>query len=336
MGVQIVAPTESQQFFDALWRNPYKSDSRHTMSVCHGSSFTDYILYEVREHLKRFDLNSVYTDVDRLIPCDNALHGCGTVDAFGRRVATYHILERRDFYKRLVTICRNLDSVYNPGLYHCHCHDNLVLPYHTWADLFYPGEQYSHAMYKKPWFYMEEHDSMAWRCELRGKAFGIPHVFLPQFVRGSGSKEHVQVPQYTQSLIGITLVNDIVMCGTWNHDESVEELWEIKARTGLNRDDAEFVAFWRENCPVGTDDKARASVYIVRPDRACVVVQNAAKNDRDIVIAANLKALGIDPAKAKAKDERTGNELEIENGKFTVPVKGYNYTVVSLTPLVKD
>ena len=334
-------------FFRPLWENPMRGGfynfSRKPrpvkpegdpipydlVSVSQASSYTDLLMWQAQELTKYPGVNSFYTDMDQLVPSANFLHGCGYVDdAFGRSGASYHIVQRRQFYKRLLTIARN--SPNGPGVYMAHAHDNLVLPYHAFSDMFFPGEQYTHLLFKNPYFYIKDLDPIAWRVELASKATGVNHVFLPEFVRGSGDPQDSKVPEPTESLIAMTAVNDVVLCAAYCHDPTVEKYWEIRLRTGIEADDAEFIGYWREDCPVKAQtENVLASVYRL-PGKAVIVIAN--RNDRpvEIPLAVDCKRLGLEPAGLVITDETEGKVLPLADGKIIVPVRRYNYAIVSL------
>lgn len=334
-------------FFKPLWLNPFgggffnQRRKPHPLKpegdtfaydlirVSQASSYTDYLMWQAENLTKNYGVSCFYTDMDRLAPDANRLHGCGYTDAFGKSGATYHIVERRAFYKRLATIARNAPE--GPGLYMAHSHDNLVLPYHGFADLFFPGEQYTHQLYKKPFFYLEELDPLAWRVELGSKASGINHVFLPEFVRGSGDPNHRRIPGPTESLLAMTSVHDVVSSAAYCHDPTVEEYWAIQIRTGLDRDDTRFVGYWREDCPVSSPDKAiRASVYLPKDKPAVIALANTNAETITAQLKIDRKVLGLNEGTITATDERSGKTLTLRDGLLQSPLPPRNYTLISL------
>ncbi len=336
-------------FFKIKWSNPYGSTFQNISSrknklhpgcgpyeyvpVSQASSYTDFLTWQAEQNFKNHSINSIYTDMDRLLPDENAYHGSGyRNDVFGRSGATYDILERRQFYKRLLTICRNAENGIGMGMRTTHAHDTLVLPYHGFSDMFYPGEQYTHFLYKNPFYYIKDLEQETWRVELSGKASGINHIFLPEFIRGTKDKNDYNRPELTESLIAASLLNDIHMSGCWNNREAVEEIWKLKKRTGIDRDEAEFIAYWRKNCPVkSSTPEVKVSVYLL-PGKAALIISNFNEKPQTAKLRVNLRKLGLKTPLA-AIDERTGMKYSVNNGEFSVPVKGWNYTIVTLKKL---
>lgn len=331
------------EFFRHLWANPYgpsfynmaprpTSGNRpyNVLPVCHASSYTDMMAYYAVKLVGEGKASSIYTDMDRLVPCENGLHGCGFTDAFGRTGGTFHILARRDFYKRLLTACRNSTDGLLPGMRMSHCHDYVVLPYHSFNDMFHPGEQFSHLVGRNDWFYTDELDPVAWRVELSGKASGINHVFLPNFVRGSGRQTDYDRPELAESLFAMTVINDVWPAGSYLNREATEEFWDIKKRTGLELDETVSFPYWRDDCPAGTAvRKTHAAVYVT-PRSVLIAIANRNPAPTDVEVTLDLEALAIDAREIVALDERTKENVPITGGKFSVPVKARSYTIVSI------
>ena len=281
-------------FFAPLWRNPFvggffnqrraphplKPEGDATaydlIGVSQASGWTDMLMHQAERLTTEFGQTSFYTDMDRLYPDANALHGTGYTDGFGRKGPTYAVVERRQYYKRLVTIARNAPN--GPGVYMAHAHDNLVLPCHGWADMFFPGEQYTHLTYQKPYFYIDGLDPLAYRVELSGKASGVNHLLLPELDRGSGDPRHRKVPEYTESILAMCLVSDAVTSAAYLHDPSVEAYWGLLMRLGIEEDATRFIGYWEPGAPKASPETAWASVYLPPGKAPVVVVANRAKD----------------------------------------------------------
>jgi hypothetical protein len=207
-----------------------------------------------------------------------------------------------------------------------------VLPYHSFADLFYPGEQYANDIFKNRYFYMDDLDPVAWRAELRGKAAGIPHILLNQFVRGSNDPGDIETPEYTESLHAVGLLNDIkTNRGHQSNDRAMVELWALRERLGLDEDDLEFVAYWRKDAPIeATTPKAEASLYKTSKGTQ-VVVANFAPEKREIEVTIDRKALKLEDVALDPVEQRTGAKVPmVDNNTIRVPVEGRNYAIVTL------
>jgi Concanavalin A-like lectin/glucanases superfamily/Carbohydrate family 9 binding domain-like/Glycoside hydrolase 123, N-terminal domain len=313
--------------------NPGSQKAYALQPVSHNSSYTDYVMWYTNKALDQLPTANIYTDMDRLLPDKNNYHNSGYKDdAFGRSGVTYDILGRRGFYKRLLTICRNHKN--HNGSYGKrwnHAHDAMVLPYHAFNDYFYPGEQFSHNLYKNDWFYVNDLDPKAWRYELGNRSSGISHVFLPQFIRGSKKKSDEKRPELADSLITIGLLNDVVISGSYCNQGAVEEYWALRKVSGITGPNVKSFCYWEKGCPVkAIGNRAHASVYKTSRG-AAIGVGNFLGKAQTVKVKVDLAKLGLAGKKLTVKDLRSGKVLKLKNGSFSVPIKSRNYTIVTLT-----
>ncbi len=337
-------------FFQKKWSNPFGgtfynmttpkrpfnpgSQKTYTLQpVSQNSSYTDYVMWYANKALDQLPTANIYTDMDRLHPDKNQYHNSGyRNDAFGRSGVTYDILNRRGYYKRLLTICRshkNFDGSY--GQRWNHAHDALVLPYHAFNDYFYPGEQFSHNLYKNDWFYVNDLDPKAWRYELGNRTSGLSHVFLPQFIRGSKKKSDEKRPELADSLFTIGLLNDIVISGSYCNRGAAEEYWALRKKAGITDPGVTSICYWEKGCPVKAEGKrAYATVYKTAAGVA-IGIGNYLDKPQEVKVTVDLAKLGLAGKKLTVTDLRSGKILKLSNGAFTVPVKSRNYTIVTIT-----
>lgn len=332
------------RLFERFWRSawsvsyPMKAEPDSTArdalpehrlaAVCPGdSSFQDRMLYDAEDLLRSIHAIGLYTDTDEIFSDDNELHGCGFEDAFGKRGVTWTILKKRRFAKQLAALLRNVGG--ERRYWMSHAHARLVPPVHGFADFFYPGEELTSALARDPWFYVTGLDEVAWRVEYRGESTGIVHVFLPEFLRGSGKREHIEQAQPTESMLSMAAVNDVNVSSAWTNPEAVGVHWGLRARLGLVN--ATFVGYWRADCPVrALDPEGRASLYHTRKGPVLVVANRAAAA-RPLAVSVKPGELGLDGS-FRARDERSGSLLEVQGERIMVPLDGRTYTYVSLLP----
>ena len=209
-----------------------------------------------------------------------------------------------------------------------HAHSKLVPPVHCFADFFWPGEEYTHRLYGNKWYYVNDMPEVDYRVQLSGRSSGLVHIFLPEFKRGTRDPGDVDQPQPTESLLAMCAVNDVNTSASYLHLPNVEEWWGIRKKLELNQ--AQFVGYWQEDCPVRTvTEGAIASLY-KWPGRFVVPVANRSENDTQVAVELNLQQLGLTGTEILATDERSGAPLTVKNGRFTVPVKARNFTFVNL------
>jgi hypothetical protein len=337
------------RFLRMLWTDPYpaqfgpnqNAESRlqpatppyYLVPVCPGApTFVEYELWLAKRLAEQVGARGFYTDTDDLWPCDNRRHGCGFTDVFGKSGVTWTILKKREFSKRMATLMRSLGGERGRGYWLTHAHSKLTPPFHCFADAFYPGEEYTHRLYNNKWYYIADMPEVDYRVQLSPLPSGMVHAFLPEFWRGSKNEEDIKVPGPTESLLAMCAVNDVNCTAAYMHGPSMEEWWGLREKLGVKN--ASFSAYWRPNCPVKvvSPEEARASVYTWQKKHGAVVlVANRRPEDAEVTVQVDLKALGLSLT-VSAVDERTGKRLALKAGRLTVPVKGRNYTYVSLRP----
>lgn len=333
------------QLFRTLWNNaypaqfgPYESKEtrfvpalpvHHLVPVCPGApTLVEYEAYLAKKLHGEIGAMAFYTDCDGIWPCENSRHGCGFTGAFGKTGVRWSILGKRQFVKRIATVCRQMVRGGERAYWMTHAHSKLVPPVHCFADFFWPGEEYTHRLYGNEWYYIKDMPEEDYRVQLSGHPSGLVHVFLPEFARGTKNPDDTKQPQPSQSLLAMCAVNDINTSASYMHLPSMEEWWSLRRRLEFNR--AEFTAYWRENCPVrAMSERTLASIYRW-PDRVVVAIANRLPDDADVIVSVDLDDLGLANRDITAIDERTGKPAQFSNGHLVVPVKGRNYTFISL------
>lgn len=303
----------------------------HLVPVCPGApTLVEYEVWLAKRLHEETGAMAFYTDCDGIWPCENRRHGCGFTDAFGKAGVSWGILNKRQFAKRMATLCRQIRPCGKRAYWMTHAHSKLVPPVHGFADFFWPGEEYTHRLYGNKWYYIQDMPEVDYRVQLSGRSSGLVHVFLPEFRRGTKDASDTERPQPTESLLAMCAVNDVNTSASYMHLPSMEEWWGIRNRLDLN--EAEFVAYWREDCPAqAATDGTRASVYRW-PGRVAVAIANRRPDDVEAVIQVNVDQLDLGGQALVATDERSGSRVAWKDGRLSVPVKGRNYTFVSLKP----
>ena len=116
------------------------------------------------------ELDGIYFDIMHIKNCNNPYHGCGGVDAFGKKYISSVALNLRSYILRILKIHQEHNRRF--GL---HAH-NAFFPFvHDLADYWMPGEDLFAAVEKNPqWGYLEfispEAYQSAWNSEIRGIA----------------------------------------------------------------------------------------------------------------------------------------------------------------------
>jgi hypothetical protein len=288
------------------------------------ATFQRKMLYDA-EQLLRLGVVGLYTDTDEVFADDNARHGCGYRDAFGRRGVSWSILSKRRFAKQLAALMRAKGDERHYWL--THAHTRLVPPVHGFADFWYPGEELTGPLRSNIWLYQDVVDDDAWRVEYRSASSGIVHIFLPEFWRGSGDPKHLETRQPTESLLAMAAVNDVNVSSPYANAEAVGEYWGYRESLGLI--DASFTGHWEPDCPVrALPADARASLYRTRKG-AVLVVATRSTSAGPVEVRLDLAALGLG-AGAQARDARSGAKLALQGDRLSVPLAARSYTYVTL------
>lgn len=328
--------------FDRLWRSAWSASfparaqpaspireavPAHVVAgVCPGdASLQDRMLYDGAALLRSVGAIGLYTDTDGVHADDNPLHGCGFADAFGRRGVTWTILKKRRFAKRLAALVRTVGG--GRRYWMSHAHARLVPPVHGFADFWLPGEELGQRLQGAPYFYVDELEEEAWRVEYGSASSGVVHVFLPELWRGSGGREDIERRAPTQGLLAEAAVHDVNVSSVYANREAVGEFWGLRERLGLI--EAEFVGYWRADCPLRVPGgKARASLYRT-PNGPVLAVANLAAEPSTVEVQLDLAALA-GGRRLEARDERRERRLGLSGDQLAVPLAGRDYTFVTL------
>jgi hypothetical protein len=105
--------------------------------VCPSCGFSDFLSWCVDRLVNKYGFDGVYLDGSYTHQCDNAHHGCGFVDAFGRKIQPWNDLGCRESFKRMYKIIHKKKP---DGFLYTHSGAALVPHVHSMVDLVLPGE----------------------------------------------------------------------------------------------------------------------------------------------------------------------------------------------------
>jgi hypothetical protein len=251
-------------FFRAEWNQPYGATFAgykrlpdnapySIVPTCPRSSFADFLVGRAQEHLRQDWSGGLYTDIDGAISCDNARHGCGFKDAFGRSGRTWPLYAHRALSRRLYAACHDAGK-----LYFSHAHSNWYSLFNAFNDGWCPGEQYSSAVIGKPSFYMDEIPDRTWRTEFSSTSTGVPTFLLPELDRLAGAAA-LQDPGPSASCLAMALSYGVPLWAGSINQRVVEEVWAVQQQFGLRG--AQFVPFWEQREWTVSDPAVRLSLW---------------------------------------------------------------------------
>ncbi len=251
------------RFFGEEWSQPYGSsfsgykrvpddEPYSIVGVCPRSSFADFLVWCVKENLRNDWGGGIYTDIDGAKPCDNRRHGCGFTDAFGRSGRTWPLYAHRGVSRRIYAACHDAGKTY-----YSHAHSNWFSLFNAFNDAWLPGEQYSSAVMKNPYFYMTEMPDRVWRSEFYSPTTGVATYLLPQIGR-LGDKGVKDERGPSESCFAAAMVYGAPILASLNR-EVVEEVWAAQMDFGMVG--VSFAPFWRQEDIVCSNPEVRVSLY---------------------------------------------------------------------------
>jgi hypothetical protein len=264
-------------FFAEEWNQPYGSsfsgykrvpdDAPYSMvPVCPQSSYADFLVWCVKEHLRNQWGDGIYTDIDAIVPCDNPLHGCGFTDAFGRTARTWPLYAHRGLSRRIYAACRDAGKPYLS-----HAHSYWYSLFNAFNDGWCPGEQYSTAIIGKPAFYMDDIPDRTWRTEFYTPCTGVTTYLLPELERFP-EKQSVKDPGPSECCISAAMCYGVPLWAGSINQQVVEDVWAAQQQFGIT--DAQFVPYWAQKEFTVSDPDIRVS-YWTKPGKRLLVVTNS-------------------------------------------------------------
>ncbi len=275
MPAQVASNDAEYDYFFAEWaKTPTythsitKKGNRIINEPCCGHTpVTDLLAYRADKLFREFpNLGGLYYDLSDVRHCDNVLHGCGGIDAFGKPYMSSIALNLRENLKRIYKVSHTHKRKL---MLHAHSLFNPVA--HSFSDYWWPGEQYYSPLATNPeYFYSEGITPEEFQSELNREIKGVALVFLPQYGRvawpGSGFpalqprfKEFMHGEEYAIRTMTPMLVHDIPIAAEMINWSTLDKWWEIKSK--LNFDKAKFHGYWLNNALKSSGEKVFASWY---------------------------------------------------------------------------
>ena len=283
---------------------------------CTGSRhWTDFMLHNLRETLKRHDFDGFYYDgTIGFRSCMNAAHGCCYVDREGTRRPTYPILATREYAKRLYALTRlHRDT----DLIDCHTSANVLPMRAAWVDQLWNGEQFQSC---KPGF----HFPMDYfRSQCVGTQYGVPSMFLAYQKR----------PFMEEEALSFTLLHDVL---PRSRSDTIIRIWGIQDSFDVAA--ARWLPYWRnaEYVHVNSDPPGRlwdeaglVSLYLHYGDRALLVVSNIQEAPATVSVRPYLARLGL-AGDVTARDAERDKPVPFQDGALRLSLGGYDYRLIWL------
>jgi len=205
---------------------------QHTYTTCTGKYLQDLMLYRVRDAVENTGIDGVYLDgtVDSF-PCNNAIHGCGYIDRQGIKHCTFNSFRARELIRRLYTLLyeKRGDKVF----LELHYSIAFNAPAAAWATSLLSGEQLQPAKHA-----YESLPPECMRFSYVGQNIGTGVDLLTYTTR---------VPFHQQCALSLVHNVSVRPAGLGTTREC-SQIWAKRDEFGLDK--AEFIGYWKEECPV--------------------------------------------------------------------------------------
>ena len=238
---------------------------QHTWWVCNNRYYQNLMLYRLREAILETGMDGVYLDgtVNSRL-CMDELHGCGYVGKDGNRHATYNGFATRDFLKRIHTLVYQLKG--DKGVVDLHFSVAYNAPAAAWATSLWSGENLGGGQYA-----FKNLSPEGFRLAYTGTNIGVASELL-----------HFTMHTSYRAASALALVHGVPVRPHDAEDiDEIAELWRQRERLGC--DEAEFIGYWKADCPVVSKTPGIYASCYVRKDSSVVAIVSNLTEQRKVV-----------------------------------------------------
>ncbi len=234
-------------------RAPHQRD----FMVCYHGGYSQVMLDRVAHVMDDYGVDGIYTD-GTYIPweCANEKHGCGWRDEDGKLHETFPLRAAREHVKKLHEIVHARGGIVEA--HQSSCCVPMMLGY---ADSYFDGEHIQHIFSQNAGGLM---NSAIIRSEFNGANFGVTFQFLSitdTYYEGCGV---MLLHNSATKVYGKDMMKRL---------DEANEIWTTMDNFGA--DDAKFVGYWEETCPVSTDkERVLSSAWVRENGRVLTVTVN--------------------------------------------------------------
>jgi len=301
------------------WSTSRSANKHWGVRACPRSSWTDFLLYYIKENIRKYDIDGIYFDNTALIRCDKASHGCGYVDRNGKRRTTTTVFVQREFYKN---VYRAFVEAGKEPIIMLHSSCDMVVPAYSFVQATFDGEQFN-GHWRGPQNFEHLVPLDMFRAHYHGRQFGMVPVFLPS--PGFRSKD-----QCEEHLV-YTLLHDMQLQKGWLDPGPLEKVWAVRGGFGAaGKGPVKFTGYWENTAIVPSPDRVKVS-YWTAGNKVLAVAANVERADADATITIDRKQLG---GITNLVDALTRKPIAHRNGvlKFSLPGKRFRLFQFDRTP----
>ena len=302
----------------------YVKEYHASVSVCPSTSVSDYYLWcqkQLYEHPDSGCIWQVYYDICGNGQCRSRLHGCGFKDAFGRDIASFEILNKRNLVRRTVAFAHRHGKTVI-----LHAQRDFFPMLHGQADYFYPGEQYDSLLRRNPFGYTDDIPDTIYRSEFNRNVLGIGVIHLPAL--GQASPKNFSIPSYTEAMLCMLQSHDIETAPLYVCTAPVNKLYDILERYGVQSPDVKCHLYYEQSEIKSSDPSLRVTWYECPEDRRLLFIANKGVQP----VRSTIDVSAIAGGDFWAFDEYHNKDITVKDGKFDIYVPGRSFSVVCFPP----
>ncbi|MBO4513618.1 MAG: hypothetical protein J5746_12715, partial [Victivallales bacterium] len=180
---------DEYRWFGKTWSGELKPSHRYVPEnaiehylICPAApGYNDYYIHSLDKMLTETKADGIYFDYMQpdIYRCKSSVHGC-----LWKRNGKYHSSSRlkasREWAKRVYILMKQ----HNPdGLVVFHDSSGFSPAVHSFCDVTWSGEHTTRRMFENNLSYHDIFELDKFRVELRHEPWGVPRVFLPQYLR---------------------------------------------------------------------------------------------------------------------------------------------------------
>ena len=207
--------------------------------------------------------------------CTDELHGCGYIDRDGNRRGTYNGFATREFLKRIHTLVYQRKG--DRGVVDLHFSVSYNAPAAGWATSLWSGEN----LMADPYAF-QSLPPECFRMSYTGANIGVASELL-----------HFTMHTSYRAASALAMVHGVPVRP---HDaEDIDEiavLW--RQRDSLGLDDAQFIGYWKDDCPVvSRTPGVYASCYVRKDGSVVAIVSNLTEERQTVELSSHREDLAV-------------------------------------------
>ena len=315
--------------YNMSYRHPlpsgeFETKTHPSVSTCCSTVVNDYFLWCQKllyEHPYGGCIWQVYYDLCGNGLCRNKLHGCAFKDKFGRDIASYVLLHKRDLVRRTVAYAHKHGKTVM-----LHAQRDFFPMMSGLADYYFPGEQYSALLKRNPYGYADEVSDRIYRAEFNRNVLGVGVIHLPALAQAD--RAFFKEPAYTEAMLCMLQSHDIETTQMWACAAPVQRLWDIMDKYGLQSPDI-VCHLYHENHAIRSSTPSLRITWYECPDNRYLLFL---ANKDTVPLKSTVDVSAIATGSFPAFEEYRNLDLQVKDGKFDIEVPPRSFSVVCFPP----